>query len=49
LDSRVFSPPTFTLICMGLASASLARLIFNTPLSCGSVRRCYFFESSPSK
>jgi hypothetical protein len=33
LASRVFSPPTFTLICVGLASAFLARLIFSMPLS----------------
>ncbi len=31
--SRVFSLPTFTLICLGLASAFLARLIFSMPLS----------------
>src|ERR1700720_2962347 len=31
--SRFFSLPTFTLICVGLASAFLARLIFSTPLS----------------
>src|SRR5580704_6399361 len=33
MASRVFSPPTLTLICVGLASAFLARLIFSTPLS----------------
>jgi len=33
LASRVFSLPTFTLICLGLASAFLARVIFSTPLS----------------
>ena len=31
LASRVFSPPTLTLICLGLASAFLASLIFSTP------------------
>jgi hypothetical protein len=30
--SRVFSPPTPTLICVGLAAALLARLILGTPL-----------------
>ncbi len=33
LASRVFSLPTFTLICFGLASAFFGRAIFNTPLS----------------
>src|SRR5580693_4406277 len=33
MASRIFSPPAFTLICVGLASAFLARLIFRTPLS----------------
>jgi hypothetical protein len=33
LASRVFSLPTVTLICLGLVSAFLARLIFSTPLS----------------
>gem|GEM_PF-3923465 len=33
LPSSVFWLPTFTLICFGLASAFLASLIFNTPLS----------------
>jgi len=33
LASSVFSPPTLTLICLGLASAFLASLIFSTPLS----------------
>ena len=33
LLSSVFSPPTFTLICFGLASAFFASLTFNTPLS----------------
>ena len=31
--STVFSPPTLTLICVGLASTLLARFIFSTPLS----------------
>ena len=31
--SRVFSRPTLTLFCLGLASAFLANLIFSTPLS----------------
>src|SRR5580658_5020858 len=33
LTSRVFLPPTLTLICVGLASAFLAKLIISTPLS----------------
>ena len=33
LASRVFWLPTLTLICLGLASAFLARLIFSIPLS----------------
>jgi hypothetical protein len=33
LASMDLSEPTFTLICLGLASAFLGRLIFNTPLS----------------
>src|SRR6266478_7520203 len=33
LLSSVFSPPTFTLICFGLASAFFASLTFSTPLS----------------
>jgi len=33
LASSVFSPPTFTLICLGLASAFLAKVTFRTPLS----------------
>ena len=33
LASRVFSLPTLTLICLGLASAFFARLIFRIPLS----------------
>jgi hypothetical protein len=33
LGFEVFSLPTLTLICLGLASAFLAMLIFSTPLS----------------
>jgi hypothetical protein len=33
LASSIFSPPTLTLICLGLASAFLASLIFSTPWS----------------
>src|ERR1700730_523487 len=33
LPSRVFSPPTLTLICLGFASAFFAKVIFRTPLS----------------
>src|SRR5579862_7058117 len=33
LPSSVFSPPTLTLICLGLASAFLANFIFSTPFS----------------
>src|SRR5271154_4425360 len=33
LASRTVAPPTLTLICVGLASAFLAKLIFSTPLS----------------
>ena len=33
LPSRVLSPPTLTLICLGLASAFLVSLIFRTPFS----------------
>src|ERR1700732_233966 len=32
MASSVFPPPTLTLICLGLASAFLASLIFSTPV-----------------